>query len=272
MDYRITDESADPPGAEQWCTETLVRLPDCFHCYRPAGLTPTIAPAPHIAKGFVTFGSFNVLPKVTDRAIAAWAAILRAVPGSRFLIKCKQLRDERVQARIRDDFARAGVDPGRVDMAAFVASVKEHLDYYAKVDLALDTFPYNGTTTTCESIMMGVPVLTLAGDNHRGRVGVSLLAAIGLADAFVARDVDDYIARAVSFGRAPARLADIRPQLRPMMKRSALTDEVGFTRTLERTYRELWQSWCAGPETSMLAPPPALRPEDSIQGVLVKTL
>jgi len=197
---------------------------------------------------------------------------MRAVPGSRFLIKCKQLRDERVQERIRGDFARHGIDPARVEMAAFVASVKEHLDYYAKVDLALDTFPYNGTTTTCESIMMGVPVLTLAGDNHRGRVGLSLLAAIGLSDEFAARSVDDYIARAVALGRTPARLAEIRAQLRPMMERSPLRDEVGFTRTLERTYRTLWQAWCKGPETFMLKPPPALRPEDSIQGVLVKTL
>ena len=144
------------------------------------------APAPHLAAGFVTFASFNVLPKVTDAAIAAWCAILKAVPGSRFLINCKQLRDERVRERIRGDFVRHGIDPARVEMAAFVASVREHLDYYAKVDLALDTFPYNGTTTTCESLYMGVPVLTIAGDNHRGRVGVSLLTAVGLQDDFVA--------------------------------------------------------------------------------------
>ncbi|MGZ6195669.1 MAG: O-linked N-acetylglucosamine transferase, SPINDLY family protein, partial [Candidatus Binataceae bacterium] len=272
MDYRITDGRADPAGAERWCTETVIRLPDCFHCYRPAGLTPTIAPASHPAKGYVTFGSFNVLPKVTDEAIATWAEILRGVPGSRFLIKCKQLRDERVQARIRADFARHGIDSGRIEMAAFVPSVKEHLDYYAKVDLALDTFPYNGTTTTCESIMMGVPVLALAGANHRGRVGLSLLTAIGLGNEFVARDVADYVARAVALGRAPQRLAEVRAQLRPMMERSPLRDEVGFTRTLEHAYRTLWQKWCVGPETFMIKPPPALRPEDSIQGVLVKTL
>jgi predicted O-linked N-acetylglucosamine transferase (SPINDLY family) len=272
MDYRITDARADPPGAaERWCTETLVRLPRCFHCYRP-GDAPPPAPAPHTKNGHVTFGSFNVLPKVTDEAIAAWAAIMTAVPGSRFLVKCKQLRDERVRARIREDFARHGIAPERVAMAAFVASVKDHLAHYAMVDLALDTFPYNGTTTTCESITMGVPVLTIRGDNHRGRVGFSLLTALGLADEFVAADVADYVGRAVAFGREPARLAQLRHALRPMMERSPLRDEAGFVRALEQTYRTLWQAWCRGPQTYMLEPPPTLRPEDSIQGVLVKTL
>ncbi len=272
MTYRISDGRADPPGAEQWCTETIVRLPDCFHCYRPGGAVPEPAPAPYLAKGHVTFASFNVLPKVTDQAIESWATILKAVPGSRFLVKCKQLRDERVQQLVRGTFARFGVDPARIGTAAFVASVREHLDYYGQVDLALDTFPYNGTTTTCESLYMGVPVLCLAGDNHRGRVGESLLAAVGLQKDFVAKSVDDYIARAISFGLNPAPLAALRPQIRPMVERSPLRDEKGFTRTLEAAYRGLWRQWCAGPETFMFKPPPKLRPEDSIQGVLVKTL
>jgi predicted O-linked N-acetylglucosamine transferase (SPINDLY family) len=273
MDYRITDGRADPPGeAEKWCTEKIIRLPRAFHCYRPAGKPPQPAPAPHLSKGYVTFASFNVLPKVTDQAIAAWAEILKAVPGSRFFIKCKQLRDERVQQRIREDFARYGIDPARIDMAAFVPSIREHLERYGTVDLALDTFPYNGTTTTCESIYMGVPVLTLRGQNHRGRVGVSLLTALGIEKEFVAENVDDYIARAIAYGKDPARLASIRSELRPRMESSPLRDEVGFTRALEDAYLEAWRTWCAGPETFMFKPHAVLRPEDSIQGVLVKTL
>ncbi|MGE4064752.1 MAG: tetratricopeptide repeat protein [Rhodospirillaceae bacterium] len=272
MDYRLTDGRADPPGAEKWCTEEIVRLPHCFHLYRPSGKAPPPAPAPHLAKGYVTFASFNVLPKVTEPAIAAWADILKGVPNSRFFIKCKQMRDERVQARVRADFARHGIDPVRIEMTAFVPSVKEHLEKYAGVDLALDTFPYNGTTTTCEALYMGVPVLTIRGDNHRGRVGLSLLTAVGIAREFVAESVSDYIARAIAFGRNPARLAEIRPALRPAMEASPLRDEVGFTRTLEDTYRALWTRWCEGPQTFGFQAPPELRPEDSIQGVLVKTL
>jgi predicted O-linked N-acetylglucosamine transferase (SPINDLY family) len=249
-----------------------MRLPRSFHCYRPAGKPPQPAAAPHLTKGYVTFASFNVLPKVTDQAIAAWAAILKAVPQSRFLIKCKQLRDERVQQRIRDDFARHGVESDRIDMAAFVPSIREHLERYGTVDLALDTFPYNGTTTTCESIYMGVPVLTVRGQNHRGRVGVSLLTALGIDKEFVTENVDDYIARAIAFGHDPRRLAAIRSELRPRMESSSLRDELGFTRELEAAYREAWRVWCAGPPTHAFKGHAALRPEDSIQGVLVKTL
>ncbi|MBL8629408.1 MAG: tetratricopeptide repeat protein [Rhodospirillaceae bacterium] len=273
MGYRISDERADPSGiADAMCTEKLVRLPDCFHCYRPHGRAPEPAPAPHLTKGFVTFASFNVLPKVNDRTIAAWSAILKGVPNARFYMKCKQLRDPKVQARIRDDFARHGIDPARIDMESFVPSVQDHLAQYAQVDLALDTFPYNGTTTTCEAIWMGVPVLTMAGDNHRSRVGYSLLTALGMADQFVAHDVDDYIARAIAWGKNAQPLAELRTGLRPRMAASPLCDEVGFTRTLEKAYRDMWQDWCAGPDTFEFKAPPELRPEDSIQGVMVKTL
>jgi predicted O-linked N-acetylglucosamine transferase (SPINDLY family) len=273
MDYRISDGRADPEGeAERWCTEKIIRLPRVFHCYRTAGSPPAPAPAPHLAKGYVTFASFNVLPKVTDQAIAAWAAILKAVPNARFYIKCKQLRDVRVQERILADFARHGIEASRIDMAAFVPSIRDHLDRYGNVDLALDTFPYNGTTTTCESIFMGVPVLTLRGQNHRGRVGVSLLTALGLEKEFLAESVEDYIARAVAWGNDPRRLAEIRAELRPRLESSPLRDEVGFTRDLEHAYRAAWRTWCAGPETFMFKKVAGLRPEDSIQGVLVKSL
>lgn len=273
MGYRISDARADPVGeTEATCTETLVRLPDCFHCYRPHGRAPQPAPAPHVAKGYVTYASFNVLPKVNDRTIEAWAAILKAVPNARFYIKCKQLRDAKVRARIHADFARFGVDPSRVDMEAFVPSVQDHLRQYELVDLALDTFPYNGTTTTCEAIWMGVPVLSMTCDNHRGRVGLSLLTALGLDDTFVARSVDEYVEKAVAWGRNPQPLAEIRSRLRPIMTASPLRDEVGFTRKLEDLYRDLWKRWCAGPATFEFKAPPELRPEDSIQGVMVKTL
>jgi len=271
--YRIIDARSDPPGdADRYATETLVRLPDCFHCYRPHGKAPPPAGPPHVTKGYVTYASFNVLPKVNDGTIAAWSAILHAVPNARFYIKCKQLRDAAVRGRIHDAFAKHGIDPARIGMESFVPSVQDHLNQYALVDLALDTFPYNGTTTTCEALWMGVPVLTIAGERHSSRVGLSLLTAVGLADEFVARNVDDYIARAIALGKNPGRLAEIRPQLRPMMAASPLRDEVKFTRNLESAYRKLWKEWCAGPQTYEFLPPPELRPEDSIQGVLVKTL
>jgi predicted O-linked N-acetylglucosamine transferase (SPINDLY family) len=270
MQYRLSDERADP--VNQWCTETLIRLPDCFHCYRPHGRAPDVAPAPFLTNGFITYTSFNVLPKVTDEVIATWARIMRAVPNSRFLLKCKQLREEHVRDVVRRQFADAGVDPARIDMAAFVPSINDHLNTYARADLGLDPFPYNGTTTTCEAMWMGVPVLTIRGTNHRGRVGYSLLHAVGLDREFVVDDLESYVERAVALGRDPSPLVDVRAGLRPRMAASPLCNEVGFTRTLEDTYRRLWQTWCAGPATHMLKPPPQRRADDSIQGVLVKTL
>jgi len=272
MQYRFTDAHTDPVGvADGYSVEKLIRLPECFHCYRPHAKAPSPSPAPHVAKGYVTYASFNVLPKVNDRTIAAWSEILKAVPTARFYIKCKQLRDPTVQERIRGDFARFGVDPARIDMEAFVPSVRDHLSQYGLVDLALDTFPYNGTTTTCEAMWMGVPVLTIAGTNHRSRVGVSLLAAMGLSKECVAASVDDYIERAIAWGKKPGFLAEIRQKLRPRMAASPLRDEVGFTRTLESAYRDVWRTWCAGPQTHEFKAPPELRPEDSIQGVVVRT-
>ncbi|TAK99227.1 MAG: tetratricopeptide repeat protein [Rhodospirillaceae bacterium] len=273
MQYRISDQQADPAGvAEPWCTEELVRMPHCFHCYRPHGRAPDVAPPPFLVNGFITYTSFNVLPKVTDRVIAVWAEILRAVPNARFLLKCKQLRDVRIQQLIRDKFADEGVDPGRIDMTAFVPSIQAHLNTYAKADLGLDPFPYNGTTTTCEAMWMGVPVLTIRGDNHRGRVGYSLLHAVGLDHDFVVDGVEAYVSRAIALGRDPSPLIAVRSGLRARMAASPLCDEVGFTKELEATYRRLWRRWCTGPETFMLKPPPELRADDSIQGVLVKTL
>jgi len=273
MQYRISDAYADPVGvAEQWCTEELVRMPHCFHLYRPHGRAPDVAPAPFLKNGFITYTSFNVLPKVTNEVIDTWARILREVPTARFLLKCKQLRSERVRSVVREKFIEGGVDPDRIEMIAFLPSVHEHLNTYARADLALDPFPYNGTTTTCEAMWMGVPVLNIRGDNHRGRVGYSLLHAVGLDRDFVVENIDEYVARAIALGRDPSSLAAVRAGLRQRMAASPLRDEVGFTRDLEATYRRLWQSWCAGPETHMFKPPPELRADDSIQGVLIKTL
>lgn len=274
MDYRLTDERADPSGdSDPRCTEALVRLPHCFHCYRPNSKAPDPAVAPHIENGYVTFGSFNVLPKLNDLVVEAWARILSKVPKSRLYLKCKQLKTEGVRERVLGYFAAQGIDRTRIQMESFVPSVQEHLNQYAKIDLALDTFPYNGTTTTCEAMWMGVPVLTIEGYRHTGRVGLSLLHAVGLHEEFVVSSVEDYVSKAIAMGRAPARLAELRTRLRDSVARSPLRDEIGFTRTLEETYRELWKAWCNGPDpTFENKPPEPLRTDDSVQSVLGKTL
>ncbi len=263
MDFRITDERADPSGeADERCIETLMRLPHCFHCYRPHAKSPDPSPAPHREKGYVTFGSFNVLPKLNAKVVDAWAEILSQVPDSRLFLKCKQLKTESVKERVLGYFAERDIERDRIDMVSFVPAVRDHLNQYARVDLALDTFPYNGTTTTCEAIWMGVPVLTSTGFRHTGRVGLSLLHAIGLDEEFCVPDTDAYIAKAIELGRNPERLADLRSQLRNQMAASPLRDEIGFTRDLESLYRRVWTAWCEGPETYEHKPPAPLKTDD----------
>lgn len=273
MDYRISDGRADPVGdADHRCVETLLRLPDCFHCYRPTSKAPPPSQSPFLERGYVTFGSFNVLPKLNQTVVEAWSEILKQVPKSRLYMKCKQLKTESVRDRVLGYFTAAGIEADRISMDAFVPSVQDHLNKYAGVDIGLDTFPYNGTTTTCEALWMGVPVLTIAGNRHTGRVGLSLLHAVGLDNEFVMPDVNAYIAKAIEIGRDPQVLSEVRAGLRDRMAASPLRDEVGFTRNIESLYRQAWRAWCDGPDSYERQKPNQLKADDSVQSVLTKVI
>ena len=246
VDYRLTDASADPPGEdESLYTERLYRLPRCFLAYRPPAEAPPIAARPSLAAGRVTFGSFNALPKVNARTVATWAAILDAVPGARFILKNASLVDPATQARYRDLFAAHGVAAERVDLVAYMQERGGHLGFYNRIDIALDTFPYNGTTTTCEALWMGVPVVTFRGQRHAARVGASLLDAVGL-DELVAPSVEAYVALARDLAAQPERLAAISRSLRGRLQASPLLDAQGLARAVEDAYRKMWQRWYAG--------------------------
>ena len=244
VDYRLTDASADPLGEdESLYTEHLYRLPRCFLAYLPPADAPPVAARPSLAAGHVTFGSFNALPKVNARTVAAWAAILDAVPNARLVLKNASLVDPETQARYRDLFASHGIAAARVELVAYVPDKGGHLGLYNRIDIALDTFPYNGTTTTCEALWMGVPVVTWRGDRHAGRVGASLLAVVGL-DELVAPSVESYVALAQDLAAQPERLAAISRSLRGRLEGSPLLDARGLARAVEDAYREMWQRWC----------------------------
>ncbi len=253
MDYRITDAWADPPGQERFYTEELVRLPSGFLCYQPPIDAPEVGPPPVASAGHFTFGSFNMLEKTTTEVVARWAQILNAVPESRLVLKAPALADESTRDRYTSLFGRAGVTRERIELLQYLPSRRAHLELYNRIDLALDTFPYNGTTTTCEALWMGVPVLVLEGNRHAARVGVSLMNRLGLTE-FVARNDEDYVARAVRFANRPKDLADVRSGLRARMHTSRMCDAAGFTHDLEAAYRALWRRWCA---RSRLASPEA---------------
>ena len=245
MDYRLTDSLADPPGeSDELTVEKLVRIDPCAWCYQPHAIAPEVQPPPSEANGFITFGSFNALTKVNANVIATWARILREVPTSRLAIKCGAFADPPTKDRIRAAFADHGIAPDRIDLRGHFPRMSEHLSAYARIDIALDTFHYNGTTTTCEALWMGVPVVTLAGDAHAGRVGVSLLSAVGLPD-LIATSIDDYVRLAVNLGSDASRLAELRRTMRDRMRSSPLMDGPGFARRVEGAYREMWRAHCS---------------------------
>jgi protein O-GlcNAc transferase len=246
MDYRISDAWADPPGmTEHLHTEKLLRMPDSFLCYRPGGDFPDAGEPPCLSSAQITFGSFSNFMKVTPVVLNLWARVLAGVYGSRLVFRARGITSERFKSDIAPIFIAQGVDPQRVQVLGHARSVVENLQDYNRIDIALDTFPYNGTTTTCESLCMGVPVITLAGDAHVSRVGISLLNTVGLPE-LIAQNQEEYLAIAVRLARDISRLRTLRHSLRERLMASPLTDNVTFTRNLERLYRQIWRRWCQG--------------------------
>jgi predicted O-linked N-acetylglucosamine transferase (SPINDLY family) len=246
MGYRITDQWADPPGQEQFHTEQLVRLPHGFLCYLPPANAPPVADAPAARAGFVTFGSFNIISKTSPAVVALWARLMHAVPNSRLVMKNRATRDAATRERYYAQFQQHGIARERIDLIAWLHEHDAHLGLYSRIDIGLDTFPYNGTTTTCEALWMGVPVVTLAGNRHAARVGVSLLTRIGLTE-LIADSPDDYIRIAQRLSQDPKHLSELRHGLRTRIQASTLGDAPAFTRELEDAYRELWRRWCKKP-------------------------
>jgi protein O-GlcNAc transferase len=239
IDFRLTDAASDPPGtADGAYAEKLVRLPETFSCYEPSPDSPDVGKLPAERTGSVTFGCFNNFAKVTPEMITLWANVLADTPGSRLLLKSRGFADAGTCDLISRRFAHAGMDAERILFDGRMRSVAGHLSLYEGIDIALDTHPYNGATTTCEALWMGVPVVTLAGRTHASRVGASFLPQVGLASC-VATNPSDY--RRVSRGLAadlPA-LAALRAGLRGTMRRSTLCDAARFTRHLESAFGEM---------------------------------
>ena len=245
MDYRLTDEYADPEDNEEglFYTEKLICLKNGFLCYQPPTDSPEISAPPVLERGYVTFGSFNYTAKISHRVVSVWADILKQLPSSRLLLKYRSFSDAETREYYAKRFEQEGVDPERIQFLGLTPSKKEHLSAYQQVDIGLDSFPYNGTTTTCDTLWMGVPVIVLKGEAHAGRVGFSLLKRIGLNEG-IACSEEEYIQRAVALANDVARLKQLRMSTREKMSASALCQPEIFVPGLERAYRELWGCWC----------------------------
>ncbi|MEA2734812.1 MAG: protein O-GlcNAc transferase [Humisphaera sp.] len=246
MDYRITDAVNDPPGlTERYYTERLIRLPRCAWAFRPWDHAPPVAPAPPLReRGDVTFGSFNRSSKISDATVATWSRLLLRTPESRLLIRWRSMADDGARRRLFARFADHGIAAERLEARAGSPTIADYLADYAHVDIALDTFPYNGVTTTCDALYMGVPVVALEGDFHAARIGATLLRAAGL-DELVARDAEDYARLGSELASDPQRIEQFRHSLRPRIESSPLLDGASLARAIEDAYREMWRTWCA---------------------------
>lgn len=252
IDYRITDSFCDPPGrTEHLHSEQLIRLNRGFLCYSPPENLPAAITAPVRETGQITFGSFNNPTKVSASALAAWARILAEVPGSRLAVKYGgKLTSEALRERWREHFACAGVDPDRLEFYGPEPTLVGHFERIGRADIALDPFPYQGTMTSLETLSMGVPLITLAGETYSRRASSALLMRLGFDD-LVATTVHEYVETAVELARSGQILERLRSDLRERFLKGEICDVKGFVAELEHAYRGVWQKWCTE------APPPA---------------
>jgi protein O-GlcNAc transferase len=238
MDYFLGDAEMPCPGTEHLFTETVYRLPRAFCCYRP-GSEASVAPAPYLERGDITFGCFNSPRKITREVVKLWSAILHLVSGSRLLLKYYLLQEEARQAHLRGWFAEEGIPSQRLIFVGASLST-DYFDEYRLIDLALDPFPYNGGSTTLDALWMGVPVVTMAGRSPVQRTGASILTAVGLPD-LVAHSPEQYVTTAVFLAGTLPKIPDSRRNLRKALEASPLRDEIGLVRSVENAFRDMWR-------------------------------
>ncbi len=229
FDYFLTDETC--AGDENYFTEKLIRLPHSHICFEATTELEVSAP-PCLKKNFVTFGSLNQFSKMTDNMLAAWKKILDAVPNSRLIIKNGLLNKEDCREFVSNRLKIVGIDVSRVELRGYTA---EYLHDYGDIDIALDTFPYTGGITTCEALYMGVPVVSLYGERHGARFGLSILKNIGLEELAV-NSYEEYVNRAVMLANDWELLKILRKNLRGMMKKSPLMDSQNYIREIEAAF------------------------------------
>jgi len=242
IDCRLTDELADPPESQKFYTEELVYLPDGFLSYTPPDFAPPVGPLPALKNGYITFGSFNNNCKINPLIMTIWAEILKVNENSRFIIKFTGGKDKIVQDIYYKQFEKLGIGPDRIEICGAMPRVK-HLNLYNRIDIALDTFPYNGTTMTFEALWMGVPTISLVGPHHMSRVGLSILTRFGMGFLATSKP-QEYLLRATALAAKTDTLAEMRKIMRKTMAGSVLCNTHNFVANVEAAYRKMWHKWC----------------------------
>lgn len=249
VDYRITDSIADPYNTHQQFSEKLVRMPDpcAFLCYAGTPESKECAGAPALKKGYITFGSFNALHKLTDQAFNVWVRILNEIEGSHLFLKCKPFASDAMRERYLTRFEKHGIKRDRIKMMTHVPSREDHLNLYKDIDVGLDPFPYAGTTTSAEALWMGVPFITLQRMKfpiHAQNVGVSFLSRIPSMKRFIARTKQEYVDIAVYWSTRLNELSKIKANLRKDMLNSPLCKGQQFCDKLTEVYQKMWDTYC----------------------------
>jgi len=239
MDYLICDRITVPDNAAELYVETPLRMPDCLSCYTPPPQAPPVSPTPALKNGYATFGCFNQISKVTDEVIAVWSELLRRIPDARVVMKTKALKDSETRERIHAAFAGHGIDSARIDLLP-PGSQLEMLQSYSLMDIALDPFPTAGGTTTCESLLMGVPVVSYAGDRFSCRISASYLSSVKL-EGLVGKDIPAYLDLAQRAVKDIPRLARVRAGLRGRLLGSPLGDNSRFARSFSAALKTMWR-------------------------------
>ncbi|MGA2440076.1 MAG: tetratricopeptide repeat protein [Tepidisphaeraceae bacterium] len=241
IDYRLTDPYLDPLGLDDaYYRERSIHLPDTFWCYDPLTSEPAVNAPPCLETGFITFGCLNNYCKVNEQVLKLWVRVLKAVDQSRLMILCP--KGSRRQPLL-DMLQREGIQLDRIELVAYCPR-RQYLELYRRIDVGLDTFPYNGHTTSLDSFWMGVPIITLVGQTVVGRAGISQLTNLGLTE-LIAHTPEQYVQAAAALASDLPRLAELRRTLRPRMQASPLMDAPRFARNIETAYREMWRTWCA---------------------------
>jgi protein O-GlcNAc transferase len=243
MDYIAVDDIIAPPDEPRHYTEQAMRIGGCYLTYSGPDYAPAVSAPPALTRGFVTYGCFNTLSKITANVVALWARLLQQDPGARLVLKNPLLDDASSRQFYWQQFQALKIPPARIDLLG-TSPHEELLAHYAQIDVALDPFPYNGGTTTCEALWMGVPVVTWMGGRFVSRVGATILHHAGRQE-WIARSADEYLQTALTLGRDRAQMAVLRANLREEVKHSVLGDTKRFTRRWEDALRMAWRRYCA---------------------------
>jgi predicted O-linked N-acetylglucosamine transferase (SPINDLY family) len=240
IDYRFSDSYMDPPDQRAPdCSEETIHLPGTYWCYQPSTVVGPPAPLPALTAGQVTFGCLNNFCKITPTCLNLLRDLMERVPDSRLLLHA---RPGSHRDRVRQFFAEREIAPERIEFSGYIPA-GEYLRVYDRIDIGLDAYPYTGGTTTCDSLWMGVPVITLAGKVSQSRTGVSILSNIGLPE-LVAQTPEEFVHKAMNLANDLPSLSILRAGLRERLQKSPLTDAPRYARHIEATYRNLWREWC----------------------------